>query len=316
MRALAVYVFMLLACPGAAYAKARLVDVEEPKQFGYFIGDVLERTALIELSGADRLVTASRPEPGQIKYWLWLRNVQTEELSRQGRRFLKVRLAYQIFYAPLQPQRLTLPSVSLLFRSESGETKTTLPPFTFLAAPLRELTSRQGGGERDEADEIPRLMPDAQPQLRSTARERTTMLLSSMAGVLAFGLLLYHQAWWPFGARRRRPFTVAARQIAALKRSAITDLDTDLRGVLRPAFLAMHRALDETAGQRLLANDQPSFFAEHPGLVSRRGEIGRFFEASGALFFAEDAKRAEDIMPLRDLVALSNALGVLERGQP
>lgn len=199
-------VLVLLFGCGIARAEPRVVAVEDPKPFGYFIGDVLERTVLIEVAAGDKLVSSSLPVPGQIKYWLWLRDVGAEPVTRQGRRFIEVRLQYQTFNAPLQPQRLVIPSLRLTFlEAASGHATATVPPFTFISAPLREIVPRQGGNGAETDGALPELMPDARPQHLSTANDRTTMLVSSIIAVLSFGLLAYHRAWWPFGARPRRP---------------------------------------------------------------------------------------------------------------
>ncbi len=125
--------------------------------------------------------------------------------------------------------------------------------------------------------------------------------------MLSLLLLVRHRAWWPFERRARRPFTQASRLIRAL-----ADRDGE-RNAYRPSLLALHRAFDETAEQRLLAEDVARFLADHPALRDRSADIGRFFESSRRAFFADDLTGALATLPPGALAALAADLAQSEQ---
>ena len=308
MRLFVLLLWLVLLRTDPGLAQARLVSVAEPKAFGYFMGDVLRRRITVDAGANAELIAASVPRPGAISYWLDLRAARWTWSRRAGRRRFEIDLAYQTFYAPLEPKRRVIPAIALRFR-DGGETSTVrIAPFTFLTSPLREILVRRGLGA-EQGRELPQLMPDVRPRLRPTGRERSALLASAAVGLGALALLAYHFAWWPFRARPHRPFTAAARRIAARAADAeAADLER--------AYMDLHRAFDATAGHSLLAGDVTAFLDTHPPFAACREGIERFFVASRTLFFAGDARRADSDMPLAELAQLSARLAATERRGP
>ena len=72
----ALAVLLLAIAAGSAAAEVRAVRAFEPRPFGYFLGDVLERTIEIESGPEDEVVPASLPRTGASNYWLELRAIE------------------------------------------------------------------------------------------------------------------------------------------------------------------------------------------------------------------------------------------------
>jgi mxaA protein len=296
-------VVLWFAAGGSAFAGAPTVTVVEPRSFGYFIGDTLRREVDIRLGPGQELDEASLPRPGPLNYWLELASVKVEKLSAGDDTLYRLLLDYQTFYAPLDPRQLTIPGLTLKVKAgaETGEIR--VRDFGFLTSPIRQLfasTSQSSGSAVV-------LQPDASPSRLVTGAERTALLVTAALMLGSLIALAWHNAWWPFHRRPARPFTQAAR---FLKANA-TRLD-DARGY-RAALLRMHRAFDDAAGQRVLADDVGTFIAHHPEFAPYSAEVERLFASSRRAFFSNEVEQARSAMPLPAVSALSMRLSEAER---
>jgi mxaA protein len=293
---------LLIALPNGAAAEVRAVHTEEPRAFGYFLGDTLERTVEIETGPQDEIVPASLPRTGASNYWLELKSLDITTAQRGDARIHRLKLAYQSFYAPIDPKKMTIPATQITIRGPNGNETATLPPFTFLMSPLREIFPEKSG---ETAETF--LRPDAVPGLRRSGSLRTAALVAAAIAAALLLLLARDLAWWPFDRRPARPFSRAVREIGhALAKGG--------NGAsYRNALLAMHRAFDRTAGQRLFAADVDTFLAAHPEQIENRTEVERFFAASRIVFFGESQREGEIELPPTELRQLASALARQER---
>ena len=187
---------MLLAFPVFADAPAKdaglLVQsmaVVEPRAFGYFLGDVLRRDVMLTLRHGARIEPASLPRPGPLNYWLDLRSVDVVENDSTGATQVKVALAYQAFYAALDPRRLEIPGFTLKVTDGKRTEDAQVPAGGFVISPLRELFAAKEG----EAAQPLTLRPDTAPRLVATGPERTVTLIAVLAALASLvGLAAHH----------------------------------------------------------------------------------------------------------------------------
>lgn len=299
--------FVLLAAllvPGAGWAEVRSVHVEEPRAFGYFLGDLIERTAVIETARDDTIVPASLPRTGPSNYWLELKSVSQSTKQHADGAVHRLKLTYQMFYAPIDPRKVTIPEMDITIKTAAGNETATVPQFTTIMSPLREIFPEKSG---ETAETF--LKQDAPVPVRRSGFARTGALVAAALSAVFLLLLARHFAWWPFSRRPTRPFSRAAREVAqALSR-------TERREGYRNALLAMHRAFDTAAGRRLLAGDVDGFFSAHPEHAPSRGAVERFFDASRAVFFGEAQREGETAFPPVELSELAVELARQERAQ-
>ncbi|MBB5047138.1 mxaA protein [Rhodopseudomonas rhenobacensis] len=293
--ALLLQMLPLMLNPASAVAGLRWLRMEEPRNFGYFVGDTLQRHAYILVDPDDTLQAASLPKPGAVNYWLDLVSVEVRESRAQGGKLYRVTLVYQNFYVPLDPRKLTVPEWPL----QLGGGSAVIPAFAFTASPIRELFPEKSGETVDTF-----LKPDARAALVSAGWAPHGLALSAAVALLTLALLAWHYAWWPFGARPDRPFTRAARKIAALAGNAVATAN------YRAALLALHRAFDAAAKRRLLADDVDGFLAQHPEFAACRAEIAKFFQSSREVFFGGSVA---PLMPLDAVETLAAQLSAAER---
>jgi len=292
---------MLGTLAGHATAGVRAVHTIEPRAFGYFLGDLLERTVEIETDPDDEIVPGSLPRTGPSNYWLELRAIEHASARHGDRRLHVLKLSYQAFYAPIDPRKQTIPAAEITIRGPSGSESVTIPPFTFVMSPLREIFPEKGG-------EMPEtfLRPDFAPELRRSGGLRTATLAAAASSLLFLVLLARDLAWWPFHRRPARPFSRAAREIGRT-------LAKDGADGYRAALLALHRAFDTAAGRRVLAADLDDFLAAHPEHWDARPTAERFFSTSRAAFFGKSKPDAEAGLPPSELKELAMALARQER---
>lgn len=295
---LALSLLLFLAFSGLVRSEAPspAVHMKEPREFAYFVGDVVTRSAEFAVAPGEELVPASLPQRGQLNYWLELRDVSHGEPTRAGASRRTLELSYQLFYVPLDTRRLKIPAMNVEIKGPAGSRVATIPAFELLISPIRETFPDKSG---ETANTF--LKADAAAEREPTGWARTSALASAIASALALLALAHHRAWFPFHARPGRPFTEATRKVS------------DHRQTYASALIALHRAFDQSGGERLLASDVDRFFASRPEQSGARTAIEQFFTASQTLFFAGDDIAAEAGMPRSALEALAEVLAANER---
>ncbi len=315
--AIAFILFGTLPC----YASVDAVEVYEPRSFGYFIGDTLERRVEIKTSGGTQLFLEALPRPGPVAYWLDLVSVDHAERSQGDGNAYEIRLKYQMFYSALEATKLEIPAIPLKFSDSEPTTTpeatgmtttannkaTAIPAFSFLVAPLRDIVLQNlMPGESSEIGDV--LRPDKQSRTIATSGNLQILGLSVLAAILSAAGLLWHYAIWPFGKRAGRPFTNADRQIRDLPFSKL-DADT----VYKRSLLILHRAIDESFGRRVFASDISDLMSDRPRFTSFLPKFSRFFESSRLFFFSEDKSAAEREFSADEVRSLASDLARIER---
>jgi mxaA protein len=301
----ALILWLAVTCAGPAAAQVRAVDLYAPRPFGYSIGDIVAHRVEIALDEAYRLDPASLPQPHALNYWLELENVRVADHgSDGGARRYTLDLVYQTFYAPLEPKRLDIPALTLSAVNGERRATVTVPAWSFLMSPLREIVATGPG-------QTMALRPDIAPWLIPTARALHALIATAAVAALALTALVWQMGWWPFNCRPSRPFARAARLVrAALARSPTSAASAS---AYRAALLALHRGFDATAGKGVFAEDLPAFFQMHPAFRTLEVEVKRLFNASRSAFFGSDPAGAANELPAEDLITLSRRLRAIER---
>lgn len=300
VHALAAYLFGF----ALSSAQAAKVYIEEPRPFGHFIGDVVTRHVTVELEpGEDRVLPASLPRKGPVAYWLELRDITVDNKTAEGGR-LSMRLEYQGFYSALQPKVLEIPGFKLRVRSVGGEQSDLMvPAVKVMFSPLREIVPEEKPDDPADA-----LRPDASATpLRERPHRLATLIAAVALGVLSL-LLAHRYSVFPFGARRGRPFTRAAREFG--RAMVVDDVDDDR---YRELLLVMHRAIDEAAGRRVLPTDLNEIASSNAAIDEHRDRVEGFFNASKDAFFSGRTSDARESLPATNLKRLMDDLAAAER---
>lgn len=282
-------------------AHAATVDIRTPKQFGYFVGDLIEADVDIRTPGNLQFQKSSLPRPGPVTPLIDLRDAVMARTNEDGKALWQLHLIYQNFLPALDVYELEIPSLSLTFLADGQPRTVEVPSWNILVAPLREALPKKqenaAGYLRPDAPAI--LLPEAH------LRRRTAFFAISSLFLLIY--IIRDRAIWPFQKRSERVFSAAARQISALARKSAG------MAFYREALLTLHRSIEQTAGRSVFAEDLAGFLRSHPEYEPLALLFQKFFNASRATFFDPAGEGAMPLFPIADLLAFASRLAVIER---
>lgn len=248
---------------GTAPAAGDEVTIEQPRAFGHVIGDLLTQRVLLE-RGGHGVQPRSLPGAGRVGSWLERRGARIER-DGAGRRWLVVE--YQLVNAPQALATVQLPRWELPLTG--GGAALQVPEWPLSVAPLTPRSAFSAGALTALRPDLPPPRIDTQPIER-----RVAVLGAVLALVLCAWLV-----WWLWrnrGDAAQLPFARALRELHALSNGAEAG---------PPAWQALHRAFDRTAGLVVQASTLPRLFERAPHLLPLRGAIEAFYAQSAAHFY-------------------------------
>jgi mxaA protein len=284
-----VLIAALIAAAHAASSDAATVVpamVQQPRAFGYVIGDVLTQRVLLQAGGQD-VGTVTPPSVGRTGMWLERRPASLET-DADGRRWMVI--GYQVVNAPQTLTQIALPALNL---TSAAGTQLQVAEWPASVAPLTPPNAFTTG-------DLQPLRPDRQAPLLDTAGLRRQIEWS--LGLLIATLLAWAGWWWWRNQREsaRLPFARAWRQMQRLQGVQAA--------ASRDAWFCLHQALNETAGQVLHSSSLSGLFTRAPYLQPLRAQLEHFYQVSSERFFKPAPAAAE--FPLQ---ALCRALYRAER---
>jgi mxaA protein len=269
----------LLAC-GSAQAQPRDALVEQPRPFGYTVGDIASQRVLLP----EGFALSSLPEAARASAWLERRPARLER-GEDGRRWLAVE--YQLVNAPRTLVTVTVPAWQLA--GAAGTPTLRVPAATISVGPL---TAPTGAGE------AVLLRPDRPAPAIATGQMQRRLWLWVSTLVATLAAWLAYAGWNAWRAHRTLPFARALRELRGQDDAPLA------------AHVALHQAFDRTAGYVVHAATLAALFERAPHLQALQPQIERFYAQSAALFFGGGLP-ADAVSPQ----ALCRRLRRLERRQ-
>lgn len=256
------------------------IDAEEPRAYGYQVGDHLQRRVVVHVPAGWRLDETSLPRPGGRGLALELRAVQRSTAPSAGGQRLQLDLDYQVFLAPAAPRTVEIGSHRLRFAVAGRVEEALIEAWPVTISPLvqAEAPTRRGLGEM-QPDRPPPPVDTEAPRARLTA-------YAVLAALLAAGLAIAYLGP-PWRAARNRPFGRAWRQLRGLPAQP-----DDARW--RQACVTLHEALNRSAGEVLFERDLDAFVQRHAGFAPLRDDLQRFLRTTSAQFFGGAAREPGD----------------------
>lgn len=237
--------------------------VQQPRPFGYVIGDIFTQRVLLALDGK-QFVPAELPTPGRAGIWFERRAIRTEKDSG-GRLWLVI--DYQLMNAPQSVAVATLPAWKVNSRPAGSELRVAAWPMSVGPLTPEKPLARAGLGalQPDHA-----AIPVDLSTLERLFKAALALLIVTAAGWLGWW------AWRNWRASASQPFAVALREMRNVGDGA------------PEAWFALHRAFDSTAGKSLRAASIASWLDRTPRFQPLRSTIEQFFAQSETRFFAGD----------------------------
>ncbi|WP_234413976.1 calcium incorporation protein MxaA [Ideonella sp. A 288] len=276
------------AAPAASAASAPapgvIATTEPPRSFGHVLGDVLTQRVLLAIGGVP-VQPVAWPAAGRLDRWLERRPARVDT-DRQGRRWLVVE--HQVINAPQALMAIELPALRI---ATTGGGVLVVAPWPVSIGPLAPAEVFGRG-------DLQAMRPDREVPLRDTAALQRD--LQRTLSVLA-AVLLAWSLWWGWRQwqdAQRLPF---AQAWARIRRLEAGDAE---------AWLAMHHALNLSAGRVVHGATLAQWLADAPHLAPLQDRLEAFYRRSAERFYADDtAARAAEF----PLAALSRALRDAER---
>lgn len=265
---------------------------------GVHIGDVLNRTVIVDAPTAMTLAENALPKKGSKHDGIELVDVALQSQPQSGHTQYTLQLRYQVFAVSTTPSVMHLPAEKLTFTGAAASTLE-IPAWGFWFSPLVT-----GGTTTARKNLLPEFKT---PLIDSRADQQhlglfLTLLLASLAA------LLYINAdghWLPFmgGA-----FARAHRQLKRLAKSSKPKTAVEEK----KALVYLHQAFNQHYGANIFARDVEEFVSLRPGFKGMQQEITQFFEASNQSLY--DVKGRDSHQVIAQLVQLSKRLRDCERG--
>lgn len=254
--------------------------IEPKRDVGYTVGDILERTVILEARKPYVLLETSLPIAGNDKKrrgkgsGIEVREVRLEKSTGLDKNIYTLHLSYQVFTNNIVAKPAILPAELVKFGGEGKNFEVRIPSWGFRISPLAVYGSvvveRDMSGFRG-------------PLLLDTTRHYQMLWgLLGLLAVSALGLLyvLGTYSWLP---RMGGPFARAYRDLKKLPATA----EGLSQGVAR-----LHQALNTAAGNSVF--DASSFLARKPAFGPVSEELGQFFGLSRTVFFEPTAPHGID----------------------
>lgn len=303
----------LFCCMELAQAAQQLPDIDKKyvsviakdptRDAGYVVGDVLERTLVLDIKKPYQLVKESLPIVGYEHRWrgqksgIELVKINSSEKDHADSVTHTINLAYQVFTTDRVAKPAALRAEALKIRNtETGKMwQFRVPAFTFRISPL----SVYGAVKLDQE-----MYPFTPPLTLDSSKEvRNIKILAAILGITLLGLLyiLGASAWLP---KMGAPFAKAYRNIKKL-----SDSPEDIQ----QAVSLIHQALNKTAGGSVFNNNLSTLVASKPAFAPVKTQIEQFFQLSQQVFF-EDGQHITSQNPKEWLQNLCLQLRHCERG--
>lgn len=292
MRRLAAGLAALLGGAAAAEPLQLQAHHQEPRAYGYQVGEVLQRVVLIDVPDGLALDEASLPRPGGRGQAIELRRVQWRSEPQRGGQRQTLQLHYQVFLAPREVRTLEIAPITLRYNGAMAggaarQHSLRIDAWPVTVAPLLPLavSPRRGLGD---------LQPDVPPPAIDTAAIRQRLQAWAVVALLLGGWLAAVRWAWPAWQRRHRPFGRAWVQLRELP-------DGPDGARWHEACRTLHRALDETVGAVLFEAGLADWIARRPAWAPLQADLALFLQRSRETFFAVGAEPVHDGAWLRAL---------------
>ena len=286
-------------------ANVKIITVEPERDVGYTVGDILQRTIVLEVKKPYTLLETSLPIVGYEHRWkgqpsgIELHKIETEQNDLSDSTTYMLRLDYQVFTNNIVAKPAILPAEFIKFEADGKFYQYRIPSWGFRISPIATF-----GAAKIELDMSPfrgPLLLDPNPE-----RKRLKMLI----GVLALSLLglLYvfgSHTWLP---RMGGPFARACRDINKLRKLPATDV------ALQQAVARVHQSLNATAGSSVFYDTLDSFLQKKPTFAPVKNDIKQFFGLSRQVFFEPQAAHQVGDSPLSWLRDFCRRCRDCERG--
>jgi mxaA protein len=299
VKARALIGLFLLCLSVEVHTAIRDVEVEQPRTFGYVVGDVFKHQVQITLDDPWKLALDSMPKNGRIGIWLERHLSQFTEQRISGGTRYQFDFDYQIFNTAQQSVEVFTPQIELSMVNGDKQIPVFIHEWGFTVAPVTRDDAHQSMDYLE-------LQPASKPVRRNTDGAYKLLIAGSAGLLFSLAVFGYIFGKLPGVKRTNGPFARTLSQLKVLQKKQPEP------EIYQQALRQVHRAFNETAGQVVLSEDLDQFFIRQPGHTPLREPIEQLFGHSRNLFF--ESGDAADEGGINALLKLCQQCRDIERG--
>ena len=268
------------------------VETTEPRQFGYVLGDKIERVFVVESAKKVQL-NREKLKLGRIDTWFSVVNLRDSGVSSNKPKFS---LTYQVINVPEVPSMVEIASRTIDVIADGKPKAIQVPKLLVTIAPLTpRLVSNMDGLEN--------IQPDEDVGMISSINTENRLQLYFLILILPFSLLIY--CWMPwdrFFKNKNLPFNKGRREVLVLLKLKQDDFE-------EKSLRIFHNALNKTFKKTIFVEEVREACKTVPSYFPLIDELEYFLRCSQKYFYSEEsftytAEQKERFCRLMDKLAL------------
>ena len=278
-------------------AKADMViEITEPRQFGYVLGDKIDRVFVVE-SAKNVQLNKEKLKLGRIDTWFSVVDLRDLGVSSGKPKFI---LTYQVINVPEAPSMVEIASRTVHVLADGKPMTVQVPKLLVTVAPVTpRLVSNMDGLEN--------IQPDENVGIVSYINTESRLRLYSLILILPFSLLLFcWMPWDKFFKNKNLPFNRGRREmLTLLKLKQINFEEKSLR--------IFHNALNKTFKKTIFVEELREVCKQNPSYIPLIEELEYFLRCSQKYFYSDESFKFTSEQKER-FCRLIDKLALIEKG--
>ena len=281
----------------ASSAKAELaVEITEPRQFGYVLGDKIERVFMVK-SMKDVELDKEKIRLGRIDTWFSI--VSLEDLgTKLGKPMFS--LTYQVINIPKVPSMVEIASQNVNIFADGKPKNIKIPKLLVTIAPLTpRLVSNMGGLEN--------IQPDEDLGLVSSTFTENKLRIYLLFSFVPFSLLIFCWAPWERIMRKKNlPFTLGRKEVLIL-------VNAEEKNFEEKSLRIFHNCLNRTFKKTIFIDEIREVCKKNSQFLPLVDELEYFLLCSQKYFYRGQGFRYTTEQKTRFCKLMDN-LSLIEKG--
>ena len=278
-------------------AKADMaIEITEPRQFGYVLGDKIDRVFVVESSKNVKL-NKEKLKLGRIDTWFSVVDLKELSVSSGKPKFM---LTYQVINVPEAPSMVEIAPQTVHVLVDGQPKPIQVPKLLVTIAPLTpRLVSNMDGLEN--------IRPDEDVGMVSSISTQNRLQVYSLALILPVSLLIFcWMPWDKFFKNKNLPFNKGRREILMLLKSGQNNFE-------EKSLRIFHGALNKTFKKTIFVEEVKEACKNSPSYIPLIEELEYFLRCSQKYFYSDENFKFTSEQKDR-FCRLINKLALIEKG--
>ena len=281
----------------AQLARADLVvETTEPRQFGYVLGDKIERFFVVESAKKVEL-NKEKLKLGRIDTWFSVVNLRDLGVSSNKPKFS---LTYQVINVPEAPSMVEIASRTIDVIADGKPKAIQVPNLLVTIAPLTPLLV-------SNMDGLENIQPDEDVGMISSINTENRLQLYLLILIFPCSLLIFCWVPWDrFFKNKNLPFNKGRREVFVLLKLKQDNFE-------EKSLRIFHNALNKTFKKTIFVEEVREACQKIPSYVPLIEELEYFLRCSQKYFYSEENFTYTDEQKER-FCRLMDKLALIEKG--